>query len=56
MKIPKSVYGYIIVFVFLGGLIITKLAGVWVINDRDDLESKRNASAPVIQYINEYNG
>jgi len=56
MKISKSVYGYIILFIFLGGLIITKLAGVWVIYDRDDLDSKHKSSAEVIQYITEYKG
>lgn len=50
MKISKSVYGFIIALIFLGGLILTNLLGVWEITDRDSGGGGRHSSALGIHY------
>lgn len=36
MRISKFVYGFMIVGILLGGLIITNIAGVWNFKDRSN--------------------
>lgn len=42
MKISKYAYGFIIIGVLFGGLIITKLIGVWDVSDRGAGDSKHS--------------
>lgn len=41
MKISKLAYGFIILGILMGGLIITRLFGLWEVSDREN--NNRNA-------------
>lgn len=52
MRIPKNVYGFIIISILMGVLIITHLAGIWDVSLKSDSNGSRHAMSST-QYINE---
>ncbi len=53
MKISKNAYGFIIISIFLGVLIITHLAGIWDVSVKSDANEGSRHAMSTLHYAGE---